>query len=188
MKRLVAFLSVLMMLTASALAEMPDLSQLSAQELAALIEQAQLELAQQEDKLIAKAIEQLKSYYKAEYEKYDDYAGEGYLEVIHTQVVYVKDEIDVDESCWKSAESTFGEVQSIVEFVVRDDWFYTAPYYYVTHGTISVVVAEDGTTKLLAQNLFNMYRGRTFSTDFSGIIESISDRGSEFNQSWKLMQ
>ena len=187
MKRILALLLTLLLLMSPALAdEAIDLTKMTPAELEALIAAAQLELTMQEDRLIERSIEVLKDYYKSEYEK-DYYSGEGYLEITHTQVIYIKDEIVADEEHAKAAEF-FDNVDAIVEFFVLDDRYGTAPYHAPGYCVMDVCRYRDGTLKVVTAGLISRYRSRTYTTDFTPIIESISDRNYEFNNTWYLLK
>jgi len=193
MKRILAILFTLLLLGSTALAEATiDLTKMTPVELEALIAAAQQELTMQEDRLIERSIELLKDYYTSEYAEmneydYEDNPVDGYLEIIHTQVVYLKDEIVVEEQYAKSA-TLFDNVDAIVEYIVLDDYFGTAPYYYPTYGVISVIRYRDGSMKVWEGSFFSRYRSRTYTNDFTPIIESISDRNYEFNNTWYLLR
>lgn len=193
MKRILAMLLTLLLLITPALAdETIDLTQMTPAELEALIAAAQLELTMQEDRLIERSIEVLKDYYKAEYAEMNEYAYEdnpveGYLEILHTQVVYLKDEIVVEEQ-YANTATIFDNVAAIVEFVVLDDYYGTASYYMPTWGVVSVRQLRDGTLEVWKGSMINFYRSRTYTTDFTPIIESISDRNYDFNNTWRLLK
>ena len=193
MKRILALLLTLLLLMSPALAdEAIDLTKMTPAELEALIAAAQLELTMQEDRLIERSVELLKDYYKAEYAEINEYGYvdnpvEGYLEIIHTQVVYLKDEIVVEEK-YANAAMLFDNVAAIVEFIVLDDWYGTNSYYMPSFGVMSVLQYRDGTLEVRQGSQIDRYRSRTYTTDFTPIIASISDRNYEFNNTWYLLK
>ena len=188
MKSIAAFLLTLLLLMGSIalVEETIDLTKMTPAELEALIAAAQHELTMQEDRLIERSIEMLKDHYKAEYERNGE-SEEGYLEIINTQVVYIKDDIVVDERYAKPV-TLFDNVDAIVEFIVLDDLFGTAPYYMPSYGVTSVCRYQDGSLVVVKASLFNRYRSATYTNDFTPIIESISDRNAEFNGAWYLLK
>ena len=188
MKRIAFILLALLMVGCAVRAEPAiDMSRMTEEQLRALIEAAELELAMQEERLIERAINALKTWYQAELAENFCYAGDGYLEIAHTQVIYIKDDIRVKEAYVKPAK-LFENVAAIVEFVVLDDWYGTAPYRAPTFGVISVMLLKDGTLEVERMSLFNRYRSLTFDNDFSPIIESVSDCNGKFNNTWYLLK
>ena len=116
----------------------------------------------EEDEIITKAIESLTEYWASEMYS-GSYVGSenGYLEIKWTRVV---------------------------RFFLLSDYFGSAPYY--GHAGIAEWVAfkTDGSFEVLKQDPISLYRSKTFETDFEPIIESISDRGSDFNQVFMLLE
>ncbi len=150
-----------------------------------LAQKAQIEqaIAQvQEDEIVEKAVQVLKDYWKKEaYGRgYDGKAG--YLEIKWTRVVYIKDEIEADKT------EQFDKMSCYVEFFLLSDYFGTAPYY--CHAGVAEWVAfnKDGSFEVLDRDPISMYRVRTYQTDFSSIIDRISDRGSDFNDVFLLFE
>ena len=52
----------------------------------------------------------------------------------------------------------------------------------------SVIFQKDGGSFSQYLGYFHLYRSRTYSVDFTHIIESISDRNYEFNNTWYLLK
>ena len=46
---------------------------------------------------------------------------------------------------------------------------------------------RDGSYEVMKQNPLNHYRAKTYQIDFTGFIRSVSDRGSEFNAVYQLL-
>ncbi len=67
----------------------------------------------------------------------------------------------------------FENVYCVIDFVILSDYFGTAPYYCDAGIDNCVVVYRDGTMVVSRQSLFNQYRARTYSNDFSAIIEKV---------------
>ena len=73
----------------------------------------------------------------------------------------------------------------IVEFELISNYHETAPYYFNVWQDNFVIVYKDGTTKV-SNNLLNIYRTTTYSTDFSPIIESLEEFHDEYDQILKM--
>lgn len=128
------------------------------------------------------AIENLKTYWHDEI--YAESAGmdlDGFLEIKWTRVVYVKSDIPDGMHT-----QPFKDMNCFIEFFLLSDYYGSHPYY--SHAGIAECVAfkKDGSYEVLRMNPLETYRSRTFSADFSPIISSVSDRGSDFNQSFFL--
>lgn len=203
MKRIVTILfTLLLLLGGTALADMDiDLTQMTEQELKTLIEQAQQELTMLEERRIKQAIEILKSdcIEKSQWLLQEDgtYATDGYLEILHTQVIYIRDEIRIEADDPKVAESLktqtekyFGGVECIVEFVILSDYGYgfQPTSYSPVCFNYSVIFMKDGSVSYSFAGWMNRYRDITYNPDFTPIIESISDRNYEFNNTWYLLK
>ncbi len=141
----------------------------------------------EEDEMVFACIEQLKNYYVKEYDELDYFGGDGHMEIVHTQVIYIKDEITVDEYAAEYAEM-FDDMYAIVDFVVLDDFRGTSPYCMPYCPIMSVIQYIDGTMAVMPAGVFPRYSGMSYSNDFSGIIESVSDRNYEFNNTWYLLK
>jgi len=71
----------------------------------------------------------------------------------------------------------FEGVDHVIEFILFGNYYYTAPFYNNTYGRYSyVTVYEDGSMEV-SGDIFDMYRGMTYSSDFTGIIEEVIDLG-----------
>lgn len=136
-----------------------------------------------EDEMVHAALDVLTDYWRDEV--YGNSAGmdlDGYLEVKWTRVVYIQ-----DDAVKSGDPAQFADMECFVEFFILSDYFGSHPYY--SHAGIAecVAVYEDGSCEVLRMNPLEAHRARSFSGDFSSIIESISDRGSDFNQTYDLM-
>lgn len=105
------------------------------------------------------------------------YEGDKHLEIRNTRVVQVNPDTAVAE---------FQDVDYIVEFILFTDYFGSGPYYENVGVYDSVMVYKDGTVLVEARNPLSVYRGINYITDFSDIIESISDYGDAYNQTIQL--
>lgn len=129
-----------------------------------------------EEEIIEGAIDALAFRWEQEYLKYPPHDQEDYLEIKWARVVYIKDGVSE-----KGAEQ-FTDMLCYVEFFLLSNYFGAAPYYPHAGVLECVAFRRDGTFDVLKQDPINQYRAKTFQMDFSHIIQSISDRGSEFNQ------
>jgi len=134
----------------------------------------------EEDDIIAKAIEIVLDHWKnEEYNVEYDLSENGYLEIIRTRVVYLTETAATHE--------TMIDMHCFVEFFLLTDYYGTAPYYNHVGVNECVVMKTDGTFEIAARNPLDLYRARTYNTDFSDLISDISDRGSEFNNVYELL-
>lgn len=107
----------------------------------------------------------------------DRYEGDKHLEIRNTRVVQINPDTTVTE---------FQDVDYIVEFILFTDYFGSGPYYENVGVYDSVVVYKDGTACVETKNPLSVYRAINYITDFSDIIESMSDYGNAYNQTIQL--
>ena len=138
---------------------------------------------QQDETILPGAIDALKEYWKQMYQS-SGY-GDGYLEIRSTRVFYVTDEILPEDD--KTAHELFDDLICFVEFVLLSDYMQTAPYYMNIGVYDCVALHRDGSYEVMRQNPLNRYRALTYRTDFTGFIRGVSDRGSEFNAVYHLL-
>lgn len=195
MKRILMIVMVFMLAGCLAMAETDvDLSGMSAQELQQLIQNAEKALEQtvREENIVAESVEIIKQYWRENNYGEDGYVqsdeSRGYLEIINTRIVYIREELDVEEGIEDIAESTFGDVYCVVEFVMLSDYLGTAPYYYNTGRDNCVVVYRDGRMEVSGVSPLELYRGRTYSVDFSGILESVKNLGPAYDAVYYLLE
>ena len=172
MRRFAALLLTLCLCTACAFADGTQFADMTTEELIAMRDAADREiLVRQEDPLIEQAIAALLDDWETQYAKG---MGDGYVGIRWTRVVYLTEEAG-------TYSSMFENRVAFVEFVVISDFFGTAPYYM--HAGVHECVAfyADGSVEVMGTNPINNYRARTYTTDFTGIIDRVSDRGGEFN-------
>lgn len=105
------------------------------------------------------------------------YEGDKHLEIRNARVVYINPDTEIAE---------FQDVDYIVEFILFTDYFGSGPYYENVGVYDSVKVYKDGTVSVEAINPLSVYRAINYITDFSDIIESISDYGNAYNQTIQL--
>jgi len=141
--------------------------------------------------LVSAATDALKDYWKALYIECD-YSKTGYLEIKNTRIIWIQDEPKGGEGVAGNADSYIEEcfegVDCVVEFVLFSDYYGSDPYYCDAGIADCVVVYADGTMAVSMMNLFYLYRSRTFSADFSGIIREIVDFGAEYNCADRLLE
>lgn len=140
----------------------------------------------QEDKMILEAVEVLKESYKTYYGN-NRRSDEGYLEINDTKVFYIKDDFLLsDEEDQELAEELFGNVKCMVCFSLYSDNG-TAPYYPAWGMFDAVMVYEDGSMEAVS-NPFYRYVYTRYKDSLIGVISSISDRNSDFNNTWHLLK
>ena len=137
---------------------------------------------QSDEAVISGAIDALKEYWKQMYQS--DKHGDGYLEIRSTRVFYIADPVLPEDD--KAAHELFDDMVCFVEFVLLSDYCHTAPYYMNVEAYDFVALYRDGSYEVMF-NPLNKYRAKTYKTDFTGFIRSVSDRGSEFNAVYQLL-
>ncbi len=140
-----------------------------------------------EAELVAQATEALKAYWLQEVYKGNGSSEQGYLEILHTQVSYISDEAaSLPEEDVKGR--LFHDVYCVVDFVLLSDLYGTAPYYLDANAYYSVAIYRDGSAEVMVNSLFRLYASRTYIYDFSDIISSISNCGSDYNAVFLLRE
>lgn len=180
MKRFLVVLALFLstMVLASCFAESPTLDDLLAQRNELDEQIARVE----ENEIISKAIETLVEHWKnEEYSGANNFSENGYLEIKWTRVVYFNEEINIENA------DAFQNMNCFVEFFLLSDYFGTEPYYSHIGKDECVTFMKDGSF-IVTSNPLDLYRMRYYSTDFEPIIKSISDRGSDFNQVFYLVE
>ena len=122
----------------------------------------------QED-YIKDATDAVKKYWKAEYSERG--IDNTYLEIKNTRIITIKD----------NNNEYFSDIECIVEFVLYSNYYETAPYYTNIGTNDCVIFYKNGTVEV-SPNYFNLYRGRTFSFDYSDVIDTIYDFEHYFNR------
>jgi len=135
------------------------------------------------DALVTDAVEVLKKYWQEEIYLADSnyQKGDGYLQIANTRVMKIKDEPDIELDV-----HMFDNVAYVVEFILFANYYYTAPFYFNAYNQNShVIVYKDGTMEV-RRDVFDDYRSRTYSSDFTGIIEEVTDLGAAYNAAYIL--
>lgn len=138
---------------------------------------------QRDETILPGVIDALKEYWKQMYQS-SGY-GDGYLEIRSARVFYIADPILPEDD--KAAHELFDDMVCFVEFMLLSDYMQTAPHYMNTGVYDCVALHRDGSYEVMKQNPLNRYRAKTYQTDFTGFIRSVSDRGSEFNAVYQLL-
>lgn len=130
----------------------------------------------QYDELVNKATSLLEVKWENKYGEENGIERDGHFEIKNTRVIEIK-ETDVEE---------FKDIDYVIEFVLFTDYYGSAPYYSLSTIDSSVVVHKDGRMEANSKNPFAAYTAMNYTTDYSGIIEKISDCGSKYNCVKKL--
>lgn len=182
---LVLILCVFFFVPILASAEGIDLSSMSPEELQSLIADAQKQLALSEPEMMERAIDLLKSTWlnddKYGYKSMMSTSQHGYLEILHSQILYISDKAAADESGF------FYNMYCVIDFVLLSDYYGSAPYYADAGINSSVVVFNDGNMEVRTRSVFAQYSARTYSYDYSGIISSVRKLGSDYNAVFYLL-
>lgn len=121
------------------------------------------------------AIEAITQHWAAGYAGSAGPQTDGYLEIKNTRKILVKD----------GAPSFFEEIEYMVEFILFTDYFGSAPYYCNVNLDDTVIFYRDGRVEV-ANNQLQIYRSRTYTTDFSDIIDVVEDLGGAYNERFYL--
>ena len=183
MKKLICILLAMVLCLGTALAEEDRTSGRTLEELLAEKARLEAEIARvQEDEIIHQAIKTLKDYWRTEiYNGMRSTSKNGYLAIRYTRVVYIKEDIDLPYT------EAMQNMVCFVEFVVLSDYMESAPYYEHVGQNECVGFYRDGTFSVIPNPIVR-YRSRSFNTDYSGIILSISERNAEFNCEFELLK
>lgn len=131
------------------------------------------------------AIETLKACWRDEVYAFAPEKNEGYLEIKNTRLVLIREELTEDDEI---AQELFGNVECIVEFVLFSDLLDLAPYYQPADSWQCVLIRRDGTMETAVQHPFDQYSSRTYSFDFSNIIEDVLDLNQTHNGVFRLSE
>lgn len=135
------------------------------------------------DKRVINAIDVLsdnwQERYASSWEDEEKEVEDKYLEITNTTIINIKEEIDTEK--YPDAIKKFCDIDYIVEFELRSNYFESAPYYYNVGMANCVIVYKDGTTEV-GNNLLNVYRSMTYSSDFTPIIDSIEEFHGEYDR------
>lgn len=132
------------------------------------------------DKRVLEAIDVVSEFWDNYYDEYE--FEDKYLKIINTRIVNINNNFSDEVLRGDLIE----DIDYIVEFELLSSYPYGAIPYYINTGTNNcVVVYKDGTVNVQKSPLF-LYSARTFSTDFSPIIESIEDFDSQYDQTIKF--
>ena len=127
------------------------------------------------DSAIVAAVETLEKHWTELYRQ-TQYAGvDGYFEIKNTRKIEIRDTVSVNDT----AKDMFDGVDYIVEFVVFTEYY---PQAYVSQAPLNshVIVYDDGRVEV-GGDLLTDYSRRTYSFDYSGIVESVEDYDDKYN-------
>lgn len=148
------------------------------------------------DELILKSIQGIKNEWAQLYSQNEEWYKDGYFEIKNTRLIKISDapKALVEDSKGniqeQSLDKYFGNIKYIIEFMILDNYMNSAPYYSSHSGRYnSVTIYDDLSIKVESHySYFNTFSGKTYITDYSGIIEEVIDFGDRFNQSCNLLQ
>ena len=188
MKRFLAFVLLLALLTLPALAENKEAKSAPAP--------AGEEMGGEYDEMVLPAIEALKGEWRRIYGEMVDggMCGPdftGYLEIKNTRVIRIRkvpygSRGSAGET--NHATETFGDIDYLVDFVIYSDYFGSTPYYEYVGLSDCVAVLRNGTIEVRQKNPLLLYRSRYYESDFSGIIEEIIDLNGAYNAVFHLLE
>ena len=127
--------------------------------------------------LIREAIDEIKDSWEAYYEERD--ISSDYLEIKNTRILFLEEDA---AEIWDG----FADIVCIVEFELYSELYGPEAYPMNAKYMDSVLVYENGDMEVSSTNLLQLYRSATFSVDFTDVIDSIEDYGSEYNQIFDL--
>ena len=142
----------------------------------------------EESVLVKEAIEIIKQEWLKEYQSEHSMSKTGHLQIVHTKVVYIREDFALQEFSESAAGKDFQDAYCLIEFTLLTDYYGSGPYYEDVRLNDSVVVYRNGSMALKNKSIFSIYRSRTFICDLSDIIDSIHDCGSEYNASFDLLE
>lgn len=142
---------------------------------------AQAEMVVEE--MCAKAIGMMKNVWKNELLTDD---SDGYFEVAHTRVIYLYTHSS-DERTAKYLQQYFtnqegAAMTAFVECTLFTDYFSSAPYYSDVMLHHCVAFYDDGTSAVLSKSPIEIFRARSYETQFDGIIREIVDLDGMYNE------
>ena len=141
--------------------------------------------------MVNEAIEVLAERWDENYWESEYPDKEYLLDIRSTRVVCIRDSFDEEQNdiIAEVREELFGEVQCIIEFLLYTDFFsigefesgQNVGYYPNLMAYDNVVVYKDGSMECVSEYL-QRYRSRTFTVDFSTVIDQVIDLHEEYNQ------
>lgn len=126
------------------------------------------------DPIVEQAIDAVKADWSKQYDEQN--ITDRYLEIKNTRVITIKN----------NTSDYFKDIDKIVEFVLFSNYFNSAPYYSNVNLRQTYILYKNGTGEVSETDYFNRVRQKTFSADFSAVIEKIDDCGSKYNAVYHL--
>lgn len=135
------------------------------------------------DEMCRTAIAMMKEIWKNEIFMDD---SDGYFEVAHTRVINLY-EANEDEKTAKYLQEYFtnesgAAMTAFVECTLFTDYFSSSPYYSDVMIHHCVAFYADGTAAVLAKSPVEIFRTRSFETQYDGIIKAIIDLDGMYNE------
>ena len=129
------------------------------------------------DTTVEKAINLLKAKWIENYSEHQTKAeaADKYLEIKNTRVITIKSNDD----------DNFKDISKIVDFMLLDNYYLSSPLYLFNGTDSNVIFYRDGRTEVCS-NYFKTVFGKTYSSDFSDIIEAVDDLGGTYNAIYHL--
>ena len=127
------------------------------------------EIEKWQENYIKDATKAITDFWKSEYDSIS--ISNNHLEIKNTRIITIKE----------NNNDYFSDIECIVEFVLFSNYLNTAPYYTNAGTNDCVIFYKDGSIEV-SPNYFNLYRRRTYISDFSDVIDAIYDFDSHFNK------
>ena len=112
--------------------------------------------------------------------------SDGYFEIAHTRVIYLyTDSSDAKTKAYLQeyfVNENASPMTAYVECTLYTDYFCSAPYYSDIMRNHCVAFYADGTSVCLGKSPIEMFRSRTYETNFRNIIKEIVDLDGEYNE------
>ena len=124
------------------------------------------------------ALEQVKTAWQEQSDKYPDMMPAPYVDIKNTRIIRLFEK-PADALSGKPVEELKG-VECIIEFMMLTNYYGdTYPCNAGVYDTVAVYT--NGKMEIQNMNLLNMVRAKYFITDYSGVIEEIVDLGDAYN-------
>ena len=149
--------------------------------------EAEVPARSDEAAVLSKAVDALRRGWLAEYTGKYGMSRNGYLNITHTRISYIREDFAAQDLSESKAAAPFQNAYCVVEFLLMSDYNGTAPYYSNATVWDSVIVYRDGTAKAVQQSPFRMYSARTYDYDYTDMIEEVRDCGDACNAVYYLL-
>ena len=130
------------------------------------------------DEDIQDALGLIRSAWQEQADQYPEIMSGPYVDIKNTRIVRLADK-PADAAGDKPVEE-LKDIDYIVEFMMITNYY--GDTYPCNAGILdTVAVYKNGRMEVQKTNLMNALRARYFMTDFSGVIEEITDLGDTYN-------